>query len=141
MWRSRSIRSVLGLCVVATASAGCVMSSGGGSCVGPTGQAPATAAPGETITVSLAQLWDPNDCPDTNAQRPRHVLSEVTVTLERASSDGAAGATVATATAKVNDDADHTATVDITVPQDARGDYTLAAEGLWVGTITVAPAP
>jgi hypothetical protein len=135
----------LGLVVPALAGCAAVTggTGGGGSCVAPSGQVPTSAAPGETVTIPLTYLWDPNDCPDTGANGatppPRTVPTQVTAELRGPCS--AAAPVVASDTTKVNDDADHTATVHLAVPADAHGVYWVLVFGTSVGGINVGLDP
>ncbi|MBN9374185.1 MAG: hypothetical protein J0I40_02095 [Cellulomonas sp.] len=135
----------LGLVVPALAGCGVATggTGGGGSCVGPSGQVPTSAAPGETVTIPLTYLWDPNDCHDTSLNGetwpPRTVLTQVTAELRGPCSAGAP--VVASDTTKVNDDADHTATVHLAVPTDAHGVYWVLVSGNPVGGINVGLDP
>lgn len=147
MWWSRPTRSMVALGLVVPALAGCAAVTGGtgsaGSCVGPEGRVPTSAAPGETVTIPLTYLWDPNDCHDTSVNGtmppPRKVLTQVTAELRGPCSAGAP--VVASDTAKVNDDTDHTATVHLPVPADAHGVYWVLVSGVPVGGINVGLDP
>ena len=154
MWWSRTTRFIAALCLVVPALAGCAAVTGGtgnvtggtggaGSCVGPSGQVPTSAAPGETVTIPLTYLWDPNDCQDTSVNGtmppPRTLLTQVTAELRGPCSAGAP--VVASDTTKVNDDADHTATVHLAVPADAHGVYWVLVSGVPVGGINVGLDP
>lgn len=156
MWWSRTARSMVALGLVVPALAGCAAvtgrtgnvtegTGGGGSCVGPSGRVPTSAVPGETVTIPLTYLWDPNDCHDTSVNGtlppPRKVLTQVTAELRGPCSAGAP--VVASDTTKVNDDSDHTATVLLKVPTDAQGVYWVLVSGIPLGGINVGldPAP
>jgi len=147
MWWSRTTRSMVALGLVLPALAGCAAVTGGtgsaGSCVGPEGRVPTSTAPGETVTIPVMYLWDPIDCQDTSvngaALPPRKVLAQVTVELRGPCSAGAP--VVASDTAKVNDDPDHTATVHLAVPTDAHGVYWVLVSGMPVGGINVGLDP
>jgi hypothetical protein len=136
MWWSRTTRSIVALGLVVPAIAGCaavVGTSSGGSCVAPSGEVPATVAPGDTVTIPLAHLWDSNDCRDTGVfgatPPPRAALSEVIVQLRGPGPCPPDAPLVASATAKVNSDADLTATVHLAVPTDAHGLYWVVLPG------------
>ena len=156
MWCSRTVRCMVALGLVVPALAGCAAVTGGtgtaavtgetgsgGSCVAPSGQVPANAAPGQTVTIPLTHLWDPNDCHDTSVNGatppPGKVLTQVTAELRGPCSAGAP--VVASDTTKVNDDTDHTATVHLAVPADAHGVYWVVVFGTAVGGINVGLDP
>lgn len=147
MWWSRTTRSMVALGLVVPALAGCaavtIGTGGGGACVAPSGQVPTSAAPGQTVTIPLKYLWDPNDCHDTSVNGamppPRKVLAQVTAELRGPCS--ASAPVVASDTTKVDDDADHTATVHLAVPADAPGVYWVLVSGMPVGGINVGLDP
>lgn len=93
------------------------------------GQIPARAAPGDTIDLELANLV--LTCND-QGQGPSGSLAEVEVELV---SVDTAETVVATGHADVAEDA--TAVVRLTIPDEARGTFSVEYDGVSLGTVTV----
>lgn len=99
------------------------------ACAGVHTEVPATAAPGATVELGLANLFA--ECNDTGGG-PSAVLGEVQLDLRTVDT---AGTVIATARADVAEDG--TAVVRLTVPADAAGTLSVEHDGVSLGTVTV----
>ena len=118
--------------VIATAAmlagmAGC--GSPEASCAAVSARVPATAAPGDTIDLDVANLF--STCHD-HGEGPMATLTEVELALV---SVDTAETVVATGRAEVAEDA--TAAVQLTIPDDATGTLSVEYDGVSLGTVTV----